>query len=423
MRVVFSSMASKSHLFGLVPLAWAFRAAGHEVRVVASPALVEDITAAGLTAVPVGEDVDLVDFMTHAGYDIIDYVRSLDFSEEDPATLSWQHQLGMQTVLTPTFYALMSPDSLADGMVEFCRSWQPDLIIWEPLTFAASVVAEVLDIPHARLLWGPDIAVRARQRFLDLRSQQPEELREDPLGEWLTWTMDRLADGQPVSFSERAVVGHWTIDPAPAPMRLDTGLDTVGMRYVDYNGPSTVPGWLYRDPPSRARVCLTLGISSRENDIGQVPVADLLQALGDVDAEVVATFDEDQLAGMDRLPDNVRPVGFVPLHALLPTCAATVHHGGPGSWHTAAINGLPQVVLPDGWDTGVRAARTEQVGAGIALPVPELTVDGLRDAIVAVLAEPSYAEGAGRLREAMLVEPTPARVVQECVRRVEEAAR
>ncbi len=422
MRVVFSSMASKSHLFGLVPLAWAFRAAGHEVRVVASPALVEDITAAGLTAVPVGDDVDLVDFMTHAGYDIIDYVRSLDFSEEDPSTLTWQHQLGMQTVLTPTFYALMSSDSLADGLLEFCRSWKPDLIVWEPLTFAASVVAEVLDVPHARLLWGPDIAVRARQRFLALREEQPEGLREDPLGEWLTWTMQRLAGDRPVHFSERAVVGHWTIDPAPAPMRLDTGLDTVGMRYVDYNGPSTVPSWLFRDRPSRPRVCLTLGISSRENDIGQVPVADLLQALGDVDAEVVATFDEDQLAGVERLPDNVRPVGFVPMHALLPTCAATVHHGGPGSWHTAAINGLPQVVLPDGWDTGVRAARTEQVGAGIALPVPELTVEGLRDAIVAVLEQPSYADGARRLREAMLSEPTPAAVVEECVRRVEEHA-
>ncbi|QUH00055.1 activator-dependent family glycosyltransferase [Saccharopolyspora erythraea] len=410
MRVVFSSMASKSHLFGLVPLAWAFRAAGHEVRVVASPALTEDITAAGLTAVPVGTDVDLVDFMTHAGHDIIDYVRSLDFSERDPATLTWEHLLGMQTVLTPTFYALMSPDTLVEGMVSFCRKWQPDLVIWEPLTFAAPIAAAVTGTPHARLLWGPDITTRARQNFLGLLSEQPEEHREDPLAEWLTWTLEKF--GGP-AFDEEVVVGQWTIDPAPAGIRLDTGLKTVGMRYVDYNGPSVVPEWLH-DEPERRRVCLTLGISSRENSIGQVSIDELLGAVGDIDAEIIATFDAQQLEGVASIPDNVRTVGFVPMHALLPTCSATVHHGGPGSWHTAAIHGVPQVILPDGWDTGVRAQRTQDFGAGIALPVPELTPDQLRESVKRVLDDPAHRAAAARMREDMLAEPSPAEVVGIC---------
>ncbi|MER7169106.1 activator-dependent family glycosyltransferase [Micromonospora sp. NPDC000207] len=412
MRVVFSSMASKSHLFGLVPLAWAFRAAGHEVRVVASPALTDDITAAGLTAVPVGTDVDLVDFMTHAGYDIIDYVRSLDFSERDPATSTWDHLLGMQTVLTPTFYALMSPDSLVEGMISFCRSWRPDLVVWEPQTFAASIAATVTGVAHARLLWGPDITVRARQKFLGLLPGQPAAHREDPLAEWLTWSVERFGGRVPQDVEE-LVVGQWTIDPAPVGMRLDTGLRTVGMRYVDYNGPSVVPDWLH-DEPTRRRVCLTLGISSRENSIGQVSVDDLLGALGDVDAEIIATVDEQQLEGVAHVPANIRTVGFVPMHALLPTCAATVHHGGPGSWHTAAIHGVPQVILPDGWDTGVRAQRTEDQGAGIALPVPELTSDQLREAVRRVLDDPAFTAGAARMRADMLAEPSPAEVVDVC---------
>ncbi|QBJ96216.1 activator-dependent family glycosyltransferase [Rhodococcus sp. ABRD24] len=413
MRIVFSAMASKSHLFGLVPLAWAFRAAGHEVRVVASPALTEDITAAGLTAVPVGADVDLVDFMTHAGHDIIDYVRNLDFSEQDPATLTWDHLLGVQTVLTPTFYALMSPDSLIEGMISFCRKWKPDLIIWEPLTFAAPIAAAVTGTPHARLLWGPDITTRARQNFLELLPEQPAEHREDPLAEWLTWTLRKFGGSAPEPFDEELVVGRWTIDPAPAAIRLDTRARTVGMRYVDYNGPSVVPEWLH-DEPERRRVCLTLGISSRENNIGQVSIEDLLGAIGDIDAEIIATFDEQQLDGVSHLPANVRAVGFVPMHALLPTCAATVHHGGPGSWHTAAIFGVPQVILPDGWDTDIRAQRTQDYGAGITVPAPELTADKLREAVQRVLDDPGYRSRAMHLREDMLAEPSPADVVKIC---------
>lgn len=416
MRVVFSSMASRSHLFGLVPLAWAFRAAGHEVRVVASPALTDDITAAGLTAVPVGTDVDLVDFMGLAGHDIIDYVRTLEFDETDPATLTYDHLLGMQTVLTPTFYALMSPDPLVDGMVSFCRRWRPDLIVWEPLTFAAPIAAAVTGTPHARLLWGPDITTRARQNFLRLLPEQPEEHREDPLREWLTWTLREHAGDSPeraAQYSEELVLGQWTIDPAPAAIRLDTGLPTVGMRYVDYNGPSVVPHWLH-DQPQRRRVCLTLGISSRENRIGQVSIEELLAAIGDIDAEFVATFDTEQLGEVAAVPDNVHAVDFVPLHALLPTCVATVHHGGPGSWHTAAIHGVPQVILPDGWDTGVRARRTQDYGAGISLPAPGLTADGLRDAVLRVLDDPAYLAAAARMRADMLSEPSPAEVVGIC---------
>ncbi|WP_051915552.1 hypothetical protein [Streptomyces aureocirculatus] len=55
-RVLFVLYAEKTHLFIQVPLARAFAAAGHEVRVASQPELVPEITRAGLTAVPVGRD-------------------------------------------------------------------------------------------------------------------------------------------------------------------------------------------------------------------------------------------------------------------------------------------------------------------------------------------------------------------------------
>ncbi|WP_434739536.1 activator-dependent family glycosyltransferase [Micromonospora sp. SH-82] len=412
MRVVFSSMAVNSHLFGLVPLASAFQAAGHEVRVVSSPALTDDVTGAGLTAVPVGDDVELVEWHAHAGQDIVEYMRTLDWVDQSHTTMSWDDLLGMQTTFTPTFFALMSPDSLIDGMVEFCRSWRPDLIVWEPLTFAAPIAARVTGTPHARMLWGPDVATRARQSFLRLLAHQEVEHREDPLAEWFDWTLRRFGDDPHLSFDEELVLGQWTVDPIPEPLRIDTGARTVGMRYVPYNGPSVVPDWLLREP-GRRRVCLTLGGSSREHGIGQVSIGEMLDAIADIDAEFVATFDDQQLAGVGTVPANVRTAGFVPMNVLLPTCAATVHHGGTGSWLTAAIHGVPQIILSDA-DTEVHAKQLQDLGAGLSLPVAGMTAEHLRTAIERVLDDPAYRLGAERMRDGMRTDPSPAQVVGIC---------
>ncbi|MBA9050686.1 MULTISPECIES: activator-dependent family glycosyltransferase [Streptomyces] len=410
MRIVFSAMTSKTHFYPLVPLAWACRAAGHEVRVVGSPGLTDITTAAGLTAVPVGEDVDLVGHMSAVGEDMIKYVRSLDFTDAGLQNAGWNHVLGMQTALTPNLYGLMTPDSLIDGMVDFCRSWQPDLLIWEPLTFAAPIAARVTGAAHARLLWGPDVVTKSRRAFLDLRDRQEPEHREDPFAEWVEWHLDRHGVATGRGFDEELATGQWTIDPVPASMRLDLGLPTVGMRYVDYNGPSVVPEWLH-EPPARRRVALTLGVSGRDSGVEVITTDQILDAVAGIDAEFVATLDAHQLESVAHVPDNVRAVDFVPMHALLPTCDAVVHHGGPGTWHTAAIHGVPQVMMPVGWDTDLRARGTVDSGMGLAVPLAELTADRFRESVVRVLEEAEFREGAAKVRDEILSEPAPTEVV------------
>ena len=40
MRILFASIAEKTHFLGMVPLAWALQTAGHEVRVASQPEMV-----------------------------------------------------------------------------------------------------------------------------------------------------------------------------------------------------------------------------------------------------------------------------------------------------------------------------------------------------------------------------------------------
>ncbi|NUR91087.1 MAG: activator-dependent family glycosyltransferase [Nonomuraea sp.] len=403
MRVLFTTFALDAHFLGSVPLAWALRTAGHEVRVASQPALTPAITAAGLTAVPVGEDHALLDAM--AAFETGEGSGPWNAIDLDPARPEVDDPGFLQAlndVLPQQFFAHANNDSMIDDLVRFARYWRPDLVIWEPFTFAGAVAAKAAGAAHARLLWGADLFLNQRIAYLRRRGSHP-----DALAGWLEQVLDRYG----LDFDETAVRGQWTIDQLPPGISLPLGEPTVAMRYVPYNGTAVVPGWL-REPPRRPRVCLTTGLTARDGAGYLVGSLDgLFDAIGDLDVEIVATLNEEQRAQAARLPANLRPVEFVPLHALLPTCSLNAHHGGAGTWSTATAYGVPQLVFPSVWDNAYRARRTAELGAGLTVPGGALTPHALRDGISRLLAEPGFADGADRLRREAATAPAPADVV------------
>ncbi|GAA4900194.1 activator-dependent family glycosyltransferase [Streptomyces coeruleoprunus] len=411
MRVIFTSFALDAHFLGQVPLAWALRSAGHEVRVASQPALTRTITAAGLTAVPVGDDHGWHEAMAGADGDGTDgdggWDALLDLDPARPEVHHWEVLKAVNAELTERFLKPANNPSMVDDLVAFARSWRPDLVIWEPFTPAGAIAAEAVGAAHARLLWGADLFLDQRQSFLRELADRPAGQRHDPAAEWLGGLLDRYGLG----YDERMLRGQWTIDQMPAGVRLPLDGHTVPMRYVPYNGTAVVPDWL-REPPARPRICLTLGITGRDGAafLG-VPLTTLFDALADLDAEIVATLNAAQREQVPNLPDNVRPVDFVPLHALLPTCSAIAHHGGAGTWSTACAAGVPQLVFPSVWDDFYRARRTAELGAGLVVHPRELTSDALRENLRRLLDEPSFADGAERLRRDMEADPSPAAVV------------
>src|SRR5688572_28667204 len=59
MRVLFTTWAWPAHYLPMVPLAWALRAAGHEVRMASQPELLPVMRESGLPSTVVGHDVDI----------------------------------------------------------------------------------------------------------------------------------------------------------------------------------------------------------------------------------------------------------------------------------------------------------------------------------------------------------------------------
>ncbi|MFD9967438.1 activator-dependent family glycosyltransferase [Streptomyces sp. NPDC059017] len=414
MRVLFTPFPASTHVHTQVPLAWAMRAAGHEVRVATQPDVVEDINNAGLTAVAVGEVLDVPATMNPEYTDEPEEMRDeawldvLDISETRPEKLTHSYVHGVLTAWTSFVYQNTLPDTTTEELIDFARAWRPDLVVWDTMYYPGALAARISGAAHARLMFGLDLVGLMRRHYLGGLAALPPALREDPLEEW----MSRILRRHGREFSEDLVVGQWTIDPVPPSLRLPVDLPSVPMRYVPYNGEATIPGWL-RERPRRPRVCLTLGRSFREVvGADRASVGDLLAAVADLDVEVVATFTADQLDPDRRVPGNVRVVDFVPLDALLATSAAIVHHGGSGTLQTALAHGVPQVMVPARmWCNVPKAHRVRDAGAGLCIDPEDLTPDGLRTALVRVLGEPAFATNADRLRREVAGTPAPADIV------------
>ncbi|OEV30507.1 hypothetical protein AN219_10395 [Streptomyces nanshensis] len=421
MKVLFAIIPAVAHLHPIVPLAWALQSAGHQVRVASHPGITDAITSCGLTAVPVGPEVDLASSV-RAAADNAALERITEALALEPADANLRTALRYY-MLAPfaNYYEPPTPSGgrpMVDALTDFTRSWRPDLVLWDPLFFPAPVAARACGAAHARLLWGLDHFGWARQRFTERLNLPGSSPHEDLMAELMRPTLERF--GQ--EFSEELVVGQWTVDPTAQRIRLPVDVRHVPVRWVPYNGAAAVPDWLRR-APERPRVCLTLGVSGRRFFADDpVPVAELLKATGDLDIELIATLDRTQLPDGSWIPGNVRVVDYVPLNQLLPTCSAVVHHGGANTFAAAVQARVPQLMIPkEGGDYLDHARYAAELGAGICVPRDgRLTVDGLVDALMRLVREPAFRGGADALYADVAQAPTPDQVVPVLAKLTEE---
>jgi glycosyltransferase (activator-dependent family) len=418
MRVLIVSHAEKTHFLGMVPLAWALRAAGHDVRVASQPALTDVVTAAGLDAVPVGTDHSHWRLMR--SYRLFDRLTSLQApfgrAEEPLEEVGWEYLRDGYRRVVPWWWRMIN-DSMVNDLVAFCRAWRPGLVIWCAISYAGAVAAQACGAAHARMPWGADIFGRMRAHALRLMARQPPGEREDPLADWLG------AHARPYGgFREELVTGQFTIDCIPPSMQVevDPPPARIPMRYVPYNGRAVVPDWLRR-PPERPRVCLSWGVSSQER-LGEsvLPAADVLDALADLDVEVVALTPRDRDATRP-LPANARAPGFAPLDVLLPTCAVMINHGGWGTVNTALYHGVPQLIVPSWFDTPLTAMRLARNGASLTVPTEEASPDIIRSAVRKLLEEAHFRHAANRIRDEMRGMPAPNEAAAAIVHRAAES--
>ena len=422
MRVLFIPWGQATHYFYQVPLAWAFRADGDEVRVASQSRAAEAIKRSGMSVMVVGESYDYMPDMVKISEDsrrdipLLQSIVSSNFRGYNPQPgngnsaltpaspidekkrkeLAAKRKTLMQAKLTPFSQAAQA---MADDVVQLARAWQPDLVVSDPLVMAAPLAARAAGAPLVHLLWGP--AVHRMTGTFPCNGTPPELWPDDLCDLYARYGVEPAA--------EHAAA---TVDSCPASVQYDGAIPSrIPVRFVPYNGTGDAPRWL-TEPPRRPRICVNWGtttttIAGREGFL----VPRILDALARFDVEVVLTLTaaDRPLLG-DDLPGQVRVAENLPLHLLLPSCDAIIHHGGSGTMMTAASFGLPQLVVAGIIDNMANGERIAAAGAGVSLNWADASTETITAGIKTILSDEATRQAAHKLRDEIHAQPAPADV-------------
>lgn len=375
MRVVLTTSALEGHFFPMVPLAWALRAAGHEVLVNAPANFTPTITSTGLYAAGFVPPVQFEDFMLRdrQGRPV-----------QPPANPRDRRESGGRA--WGRLAALM-----LDATLELVEAYRPDVIISEPNEYAGSMAATRYGIPWIEHGWG----------IMGMPEFKPATTAE------LAPELSRL--GQ-TGLTEPDL----KIDTCPPSLCEESAPDTLPMRYVPYNGAAVAPDWVFEERTG-PRICLTFGgvlpRHGRKDFRGML--RDWTLALPRLGAEVVVAVADDLTAQWSPLPAGVRTAGWLPLSLTLPACDLVVHHGGVGSTLTTVIAGLPQLLTPQLVDQFENARRITALGAGLSLQPEDLSTTAVLDRCAELLADSTFGKIARSVAEENAKRPTPAEVASQ----------
>lgn len=432
MRIAIAIWPAPAHLYPFTPLAWALRAAGNEVYVVSHPAIGPLVTAQGLPFVAACESAAAPPLIGPGGpypeerTDVERISKALKIPEDGMGIWNTVSQFFLPAMWDFTRYRGSAADEMPvmDGIVAFFRQWQPDLVLWDPCMPGAGVAARASGARHARYT-GPDIMGWFSDTFDRLASDPDAPAVDNPLVE----TVRPLADKYQVPLDRETIFGQFTINPMPPAINLPVDTRMIPVRWIPHSTQNPAPDWLY-PVPERPRIAISLGISTRaflKADWHYVPV--LLEALADLDVEVVATLDGTQTTGVSKVPGNVRIIDYIPLDQLAPTCSLLIHHGGLATLIAGGWARVPQLIVdfPDreitaDTSTGevsvpryvlapTTSAYVQSHGAGEVLDVSRPSVEAVRAQVTRVLGDPSFRAGTARLYADLLASPSPSEIV------------
>jgi MGT family glycosyltransferase len=172
----------------------------------------------------------------------------------------------------------------------------------------------------------------------------------------------------------------------------------------DQSGDEHLPGWV-EDLAGLPTVYATLGtISNRFTPILQA----ILDGLRGEPVNLILTVGRDRDPAefeVDPGDGRVHVERYIPQSLLLPHCDLVVSHAGSGTVKDTLSLGLPMVLIPIGADQPVNARRCEALGVARVIGPDSRTPEAIREAVKAVLGDPSYRQQAHAVRHEMLSLP------------------
>ncbi|QGV77511.1 nucleotide disphospho-sugar-binding domain-containing protein [Streptomyces ficellus] len=374
MRILVNTGPSHGLYFPVVPMAWALRAAGHDVLVAGTEGLGPLVSGSGLPFVAVPGPYHTSEAM------ITDRAGQRLVPPDDEAGVLEHMGRGFARLAARTH----------DGLSDVVRRWRPDLVLSDVHAYGAGLVAREHGVPWVE----HSIGLGYRHR---------------PVMD--KWGAEELAPELERAGLAGLPQADLTLDVCPPSLRAEEAATVQPLRYAPYDAPGTLPEWVLREP-ERPRLLLSMGTVWPA--IGGAPLLGrLVAALASLDVDIVAAVDDQYLEQLGPLPPQVVGAGWMPLGSVLPGCDVVVHHGGGGLTMAALRAGLPQLqvrylITAEQFDSGRRLA---ELGVGRQAVSEELDLDAVVESTTALLRDSGYRERAGKVRDEIAAMPPATDVV------------
>jgi MGT family glycosyltransferase len=176
----------------------------------------------------------------------------------------------------------------------------------------------------------------------------------------------------------------------PATPRSDAALR---FREVIRGPRAALPDWWNGD--QRPLIYLTFGSVAPTMEFFPGMYREAIDALASLPARVLVTIGRERdPAELGTLPANVHVERWVSQNDVMPYAAAMVCHGGSGTVTMGLAAGVPMVVVPLFADQSWNSERIAALGAGFELSGGPDAAPGIGEAVLRLLADPSYRDTA-----------------------------
>jgi rhamnosyltransferase subunit B len=389
MRFLMTPVGSSGDVHPYIGIGRALRARGHDVVIVAAGSFEDVIRRAGLAFHPTVSAEEFHEFSKHPDL--------------------WHPRRGMQLVLRSTAEKI---EFAYRGLLEV---YEPGtVLVGHGISFATRLLEETHGAAAAMLHLAPAV-FRSDYQMPTLMPG----LDASGLPRWakrtIWWAADRFfldptivpslnrfrreLNLPPVSrvfrdwvHSPRRVVGlfpEWFASPQPdwpAALRL-TGFP----QYDESDQQALSPGLLEFLRQGAPPIVFTPGSANRQAAAFFRTAVEASARLNRRD--VLLTRYPAQLP---LLPAHVHHETFAPLSALLPRCAALVHHGGVGTLAQGLAAGIPQLTMPMGFDQPDNTARLVRLGVAGWVGPSRFTGDRVARVLERLLTDPQIASACAR---------------------------
>jgi len=383
MKIVLMTCGSRGDVQPMIALTLAIKAAGHDALLAGPPEKATWADHLGCPYVPLGSDLT-------AFTDTLDGVQApLDVLR---LNRQFRGEVNAQFKTIP---------EIIGGA---------DLVVGSSAIFALSSIAEHKKITYRYIAFTPQLLPSAHHPHPAFR-RQGMPAWWNRAGWHLVRVLDRFNFGAlvnvhrrrlglaPLKNFQRHILGPSVIvasDQSIAPIAPDVTQSAVQTGYLHLTQPKkTLPA---------LDQFLAGGPSPVYCGFGSMPIKDQVRLVPSI---VKAIRRAGQRMVLARFWDDPLPVDAAndlfyirkyPHLDLFPRMAAIIHHGGAGTTATAAVSGVPQIIVPHTLDQFFWGYRIWKAGVG-PKPIPRshLTSNRLAAAVDRCLKTPRYRQHAGRI--------------------------